>query len=329
MTRSFEWSEPGTLDAAFSDLAVEHAVVKAGGIDLVDRLKESLDAPARVVSLRRVAGLGEIREAADGALELGPLVTLARVAEHPAIRSRWPAIALAAGQIATPNVRNVATVTGNLLQRPRCWYFRKQVFHCARKGGDTCFAQEGRNAYHAVLGNGLCAMIQPSDLAVPLVAHGATVEIATRTGRRTASLESLYVGPEEDITREHRLQPGELVVAIRVPPPPRGHAHYVKLKERESADWPLASAAAVLAVDGGRCTSAALVLGAAAPVPWRAKAAEAVLVGASVDAAAADRAAQAAVADARPLAENGYKIHLLQVALRRAILGALGLGEAT
>jgi xanthine dehydrogenase YagS FAD-binding subunit len=325
MTPRFEWSEPGTLEAAFSALAVEHAVVKAGGVDLVDRLKESLDAPARVVNLRRVAGLDEIREAADGALVLGPLVPLARVAEHPGIRARWPAIALAAGQIATPNVRNVATIAGNLLQRPRCWYFRKEAFRCARKGGDTCFAQEGRNAYHAVLGNDLCAVIHPSDLAVPLVAHGAAVELATRDRRRAVSLESLYVRPEEDVHREHRLESGELVVGIRVPPP-RGRAHYVKVKERESADWPLASAAAVLAVEGGRCTAAALVLGAAAPVPWRARAAEAVLVGSSVDAASADRAARAAVADARPLAENAHKVHLLGVTLRRAILGA---GEVT
>ena len=154
---------------------------------------------------------------------------------------------------------------------------------------------------------------------MPLVAHGAAVELATRDRRRAVSLESLYVRPEEDVHREHRLESGELVVGIRVPPP-RG-----AIREGEGArvgGLALASAAAVLAVEGGRCTAAALVLGAAAPVPWRARAAEAVLVGSSVDAASADRAARAAVADARPLAENAHKVHLLGVALRRAILGA-------
>jgi xanthine dehydrogenase YagS FAD-binding subunit len=322
--RSFEWCEPSSLEEAFADLSPAGALAKAGGVDLVDRLKERIDAPTRLVNLRRVAGLDFVRVAADGALELGPLVTVARVAEDAAIRARWPALAAAAGQVATPNVRNAATLAGNVLQRPRCWYFRKEEFRCARRGGDTCFAQQGRNAYHAVLGNDLCAMIHPSDLAVPLVAHGATVELATRSGRRVASLESLFVAPAEDITREHRLVPGELAVAIRVPAAPRGRAHFVKLRERESSDWPLASAAAVLALDGGRCASASIVLGAAAPVPWRAKAAEAALVGRQVDAGAIAEAARAAVAGARPLAENAYKVQLLEVAVRRALLGEGG-----
>jgi len=322
--RSFEWCEPLTLDEAFADQAVEGAVVKAGGIDLLDRLKERLEAPRRVVSLRRLPGLDGIRAAPDGSLELGALVTLSTLGGNELVRARWPALAEAAGQVGTPNVRNSATVAGDLLQRPRCWYFRKESFRCARKGGDTCFAQDGRNAYHSVLANDTCAMSHPSDLAVPLVAYGATVIVASQAGRREVSLESLVVAPDEDITREHRLAAGELLLAVRLPAPPGGRAHFVKLRERESADWPLASAAAVLALEGNRCTGASIVLGAAAPIPWRARAAEAVLVGAVVDAEAADRAGRAALAGARPFPENRYKVQLLATALRRAVLGAGG-----
>ena len=161
---------------------------------------------------------------------------------------------------------------------------------------------------------------------MPLVAYGATVAVATPAGRREVPLESLYVAPDEDIEREHRLEPGEIVVGVHVPAPP-GPSRFVKLKERESADWPLASAAAVLTLEAGACTGASLVLGAAAPVPWRARTAEAALRGGRVDEDAADRAARAALADARPLAENAYKVRLLEVALRRAILGAGGAGR--
>ncbi|HET6437955.1 MAG TPA: FAD binding domain-containing protein [Anaeromyxobacter sp.] len=322
--RAFEWCEPVTLEEALADLAVENAAIKAGGIDLLDRLKGRLDFPQRLVSLRRVAGLEMVRLREDGGLELGASVTLSAVAEHPLVRSRWPALAEAADQVATPNVRNAATVGGNLLQRPRCWYFRKESFRCVRKGGEACFAQDGRNAHHSVLANDMCAMSHPSDLAVPLVAHGATVSIAGRSGRREASLESLFVAPDEDITREHRLAAGEILVAVRIPAPPPGRARFVKLRERESADWPLAAAAAVLGLAGERCTSASIVLGAAAPVPWRARAAEALLVGALVDAEVADRAARAALAEARPFLENRHKVQLLETALRRAVLGPGG-----
>jgi xanthine dehydrogenase YagS FAD-binding subunit len=319
--RAFEWCEPKTLEEALSDLGAKGAVTKAGKIDLLDRLKRRLDAPSRLVSLRRVAELSGVREVEGGGLLLGALTTLSALAEHPLLRSRWPALASAAGQAATPNVRNAATVGGDLLQRPRCWYFRKEAFVCARKGGDSCFAQEGRNGYHAVLGNDQCAMVHPSDVAVPLLAYRATVTIAGPLGRRTVPLESIYVGPDEDITREHRLLPGELLVAVRLPPP-GGGASYVKLKERESADWPLASAAAVLEIPGGRCTAASVVLGAAAPLPFRSRAAEAELVGGPVDEASAARAAKAALLEARPLSENAHKVQLLEVAVRRAILFA-------
>lgn len=321
---SFEWAEPGTVEEALRLLGAKGAVAKAGGVDLVDRLKERLDAPSRLVSLRRVEDLDVLAEA-EGALELGPLVTLARLAEDRRVRERWPALSEAALRAATPNVRNQATVGGNLLQRPRCWYFRQEAFPCRRKGGDTCFALEGRNAYHAVLANDLCAVVHPSDAAIALAAYGASVEIQGPRGSRRLALDALFVLPDEDVTREHRVAPDELLVRIRVPEPSAGaRSAYVKIVERESADWPLASAAAVLAFSGGVCRTASLVLGAAAPVPWRAREAEAALAGRKIDRAVAAAAARAALAGARPLAENGYKVAVLEAALRRAILAAAG-----
>ncbi|BDG03192.1 FAD binding domain-containing protein [Anaeromyxobacter oryzae] len=321
--RSFEWSDPPTIEDALAQLR-PGAVAKAGGVDLSDRLKERLDAPARLVNLRRIPALDGVRDAGGG-LELGPLVTLARLADHPLVVQRFPAVAEAARRAATPNVRNQATVGGNLLQRPRCWYFRQADFPCRRKGGDTCFALEGRNQYHAVFANDLCAIVHPSDLATALVAHGAEVDVRSRSRARRLALEALYVLPDEDVTREHRVAPDELLVGIRLPAPAPGvRGAYVKIGERDSADWPIASAAAVLALDGAICRRATLVLGAAAPVPWRAREAEGALEGRRVDAAAAADAARAALAKARPLSENRYKVAVLEAALRRAILAAAG-----
>jgi xanthine dehydrogenase YagS FAD-binding subunit len=321
--KRFAWADPATIDEALARLG-KGAVVKAGGVDLADRLKEGLDAPERVVNLRRVAGLDGLRER-EGALELGPLVSLARLSEDPAVRARWPALAEAALRAGTPNVRSQATVGGNLLQRPRCAYFRQLDFPCLRKGGTTCFAREGRNAYHAVLANDPCAIVHPSDAATALVVYGATAEIAGPRGRRTVPVEELFVLPEEDVTREHRVGPDELLVALRVPAPsPGSGSAYLKIVERESADWPLAAVAAVIETAAGTCERAAIVLGAAAPVPWRAREAEAVLAGRTVDERTAAQAARAALAAARPLSENGYKVRILEVAVKRAVLAAAG-----
>ena len=320
---AIEWSDPATLEEALVQIGPK-ALVKAGGVDLVDRLKERLDAPSRIVNLRRVPGLDRIRER-DGFVELGPMATLARLADDPIVQRRLPALADAALRAATPNVRNAATLGGNLLQRPRCWYFRQEAFPCRRKGGDTCFAQEGRNVYHAVFENDLCAIVHPSDTATALVAYGARAEIASRRGRREVPLEELYVLPREDVTREHRLAPDELVVAIHVPAPaPGARSAYVKQGERDSADWPLAAAAVLLEMAGATCRRASIVLGAAAPIPWRARAAEGALAGKALNGETAAAAARSALEGATPLAENGYKVPLLEVVVRRAILAAGG-----
>lgn len=320
---NFEWAEAKTVAEAVA-LLEGGAVVKAGGIDLLDRMKEGLESPARLVNVRGVRELEGVRLEPDGGLRLGPLVTLAELDAHEGVRKNFRALAEAAGRAATPQIRAVATVGGNLLQRPRCWYFRSEDFHCRKKGGAVCFALEGENEYHAVFGNRVCAIVHPSAAAVPLVAFGARLELTGPDGRREVALEEFFLTPEEDVTRENRLGARELLTSIRVPAPRAGaRSAYVKQGEKESFDWPLAEAAVLLEVSaGGRCGRASVVLGAAAPVPLRARAAEAALVGKVVGEETARAAAAAAMRGATPLAGNGYKLPLFEAVVRRTILRA-------
>ena len=319
-----EWTNATTVAEAVASLA-GGGVVKAGGVDLADLMKEGLLSPPRLVNLRTVRGLDGIEEDREiGGLRLGPLVTLARLAAEPLVRRRFRALADAAGHAATPQIRNMATLGGNLLQRPRCWYFRAEAFPCRRKGGTYCFAIEGENAYHAIFGNSHCAIVHPSATATALVALGARLVITGPAGTREATLASIFVRPEQDVTREHSLAAGEIVTAVRVPGLAAGAASaYAKLGEKESYDWPLAEVACVLDRAGGKCTRASVVLGAAAPIPWRAAKAEAALTGQPLDEATARAAAKAALKGATPLSGNAYKLPLFAAVVRRTILAAM------
>jgi len=303
----------------------ELTVVKAAGTDLLDLLKEGLLAPTRVVSLAQIPGLDSIVELSPGTLRLGSMAKLTAVAEHHVVRRRYPALAQAVQSIASLQIRNVATMGGNLLQRPRCWYLRSQDFRCLRKGGGHCYALAGENRYHAIFGNSICAIVHPSTAATVLVALGASVELANADGStRRLLLEDFFVMPDSDVQRENDLKDREILTAIDLPAlPPGACMAHCKQAEKDAFDWPLADVAVVmdLAPDG-RCRSAAVVLGAAAPAPHRAKAAEAVLASRRIDAAVASEAGRAALQGATPLSQNAYKLPLFEVLVRRAILQA-------
>ncbi len=304
----------------------EDSVVKAGGIDLLDLLKEGLLAPARVVNLKAVAGLDAIVEDETGGFRLGPMATLASLANHPLLQKHYAALADALRGSASPQIRNVATLGGNLLQRPRCWYFRSQAYRCLRKGGGHCFAISGENQYHAIFNNMPCAIVHPSTAASVLVALDAVVELTDAAGTsRQLSLEDFFVPPDRDLQRENDLRPQEILSAICLPKPPPGlRMVHVRQGEKDSFDWPLADVAVALDVDGGgTCKRAAVILGAAAPVPHRTKAAEAVLTGKRVDEGVAAEAARAALEGATPLSKNAYKLPLFETLVRRAILKAM------
>jgi len=298
-------------------------VFKAGGIDLLDLMKEGLLQPRRVVNLRGIAGLDRIVEEKDGTLRVGALATLAQVAQHPLIRQRYTALTNATQSSASPQIRNVATLGGNLLQRPQCWYFRSAHHHCTRKGGTACFAFAGENQYHAIFDQNGCAIVHPSTAATALVALGAAVELVNGEGsRRTVILENFYVRPDQDIHRENDLKPGEVLSAVLLPKLEAGtRCVHLKQGQKDSFDWPLADVAVSLGRDpNGRCERVSVILGAAAPVPYRAKAAEDVLRGKPVQEAVAREAARAALTGAMPLSRNAYKLPIFETLVRRAIL---------
>lgn len=317
----FEWTDAATVKEAVAQLN-GRAVVKAGGVDLLDRLKEGLEAPERLVNIRNIRGLDRIGEGRDG-LSIGPLVTLTRLSEDRLLLERYRALAQSAGSAATPQIRNMATVGGNLLQRPRCWYFRQEEFHCRRKGGERCFALDGENQYHAIFDNQLCAIVHPSALAVPLIALGGRVVLTSSKGTREVELERFFLTPEQNILRENVIAPDELITEVRIPPAPAAtRSFYIKQGEKESFDWPVADVAVVLQTKGNVCLKASIVLGAAAPVPWRAKAAESSLAGEVINEESAREAARLSMKGATPLAQNAYKLPVFEAIVRRAILKA-------
>ena len=300
-------------------------VIKAGGIDLLDLMKEGLLQPRRIVNLRGIPGLDRIGEQTDGSVRIGAMVTLANLASHPVIIQRYAALADVARNSASPQIRNVATLGGNLLQRPRCWYFRSAHHDCARKGGEVCFAFGGENQYHAIFDHEGCAIVHPSTSATALVALGASVElISADNSRRVVLLEEFFLLPGTDITHENDLKSGEILSAVVLPKlAPGARSAHLKQGEKDLFDWPIADVAVLLDRDpAGLCRKVSIVLGAAAPVPHRAKAAEAVLIGKPADEQNARNAARAAIAGAAPLSKNAYKLPIFETLVRRAILTA-------
>lgn len=228
----------------------------------------------------------------------------------------------AADHVATPQIRNVVTIGGNLLQRPKCWYFRHEAFQCLKKGGDRCFALEGDNEFHAIFDNQTCPIVHASTMATPLVAMNASLVLTNQRGStRTVRLEEFFISPEKDVRRENTLQTGEIITEIRVPPMNANtRSAHIKQGEKESFDWALADVAVVLEQEGKKVSRASIILGAAAPVPWRARAAQAALVGKPVTEETAILAARAAVQGAKPLQENGHKVSIFEAVVRRTIL---------
>jgi xanthine dehydrogenase YagS FAD-binding subunit len=323
---AFEWVDATSVGQAAALLAAGSpdgpVVAKAGGMDLVDLMKEGIVRPSRIVNLKSIGGLDGIRFDDARGLALGALVTLADIESAAEIRQRYPALAAAAGHASTPQVRNVATIGGNLLQRPRCWYFRNHLFH--RDGADAESAiQHGENQYHAIFDNRQTAMVHASTPATALIAYGAQVHLATATAERSVPLKDFLLPPDIRRDRDTTLKPGEILVGVLVPPPgPGTRTAYHKQTERDSYDWPICDVAVVLQMNGQTVESASIVLGWVAPTPRRAVEAERVMIGGRLTGELARAAAAAAVAGATPLAKNGYKIPVLEAVVRRTILAA-------
>ncbi len=329
--KNFSLLRPRSLDEARKALVdgAPKAAPRGAGLDILDHLKEGLPAPDALVELRRIEGetglsLRAATAGADG-LELGALSTLSQLAESPILSGPYAALAEAAGQAATPSIRNMATLGGNLLQRPRCWYYRDRELVCLKKGGDLCLAISGDNRYHAILGGGPAFYVHPSSLATPAMALDARVRIHGESPREMP-LDELFVGPAEDPSREHRLAPGEVLTHLILPTPEAGaRSAYFALREKQSHDWPLVEAAVALRLEGGTIRHARIVLGHVAPLPWRASEAEAKLVGQKPSVELFARTAELALAPARPMTGNAYKVPAARGALRHALHRASGL----
>ncbi len=320
MIKNFSYLRPTTLDEALSQLGASGTAAYAGGTDLLGCLRDGVCQVERVVSLTRVPELRGISSTGTD-LRIGPLTTLAEVARHPVVKERYAALAQAAAAVGTPQLRNQGTLGGNLCQRPRCWYFRGD-FPCARKGGDRCYAIGGENQYHCILGGSACFMVHPSDTATALVALGARVTVAGPGRPRTVPLESFFLLPEKNLTRENVLETGELVTEVVIPAPAAGSVSaYRKVRARGSWDFALAAAAVALSFTQNRVQAARVVLGGAAPTPWRAQGAEKALVGGRLNADTIGRAAAAAVEGAVPLEQNGYKVPMLRGLVQEVLEG--------
>ena len=318
---NFSYSRPATLRDARAQLGQEHGQVAllAGGTDLLGEMKDDLLAPERLVHIKHLRELQGIQPLNTG-LRIGAGTLLVDIVESPTVQQQVPLLAMAAERVGTPQIRNMGTLGGNLCQRPRCWYFRNN-YPCLKRGGDRCYAAAGENQFHGILMGGPSFIVHPSDVAPALVALGATVRIAGRTGARTVAMENFFVTPRENVRRENILLPDEILTEVEVPTAPAGSkAIYVKEMVREIWDFALCSVAAMVTLKDGVVADARIVLGGVAPVPYRATNAEATLRGNALNEAAATAAGAAAVEGARPLAKNGYKVPLTQAVVKRALL---------
>lgn len=319
--RSFEYTSPTTRQQAVELLSGEAAVL-AGGTDLLSLMKDDVMAPKRVVNIKDIRDLHGVRNSARG-LQIGALTLLGELADHELVRQHYPAFAEALLEAASQQIRNMATIGGNICQRPRCWYFRSGFGLTPKTPDGKSMVAEGDNRYHAILGNdGPALFVSPSSVVPAMIAYGARLRITGPKGAREVALEKFFVIPKAEGEREHDLRPDEIVSDIFLPPPAAAkYAHY-EVRQKEAFDWPLALAAVALHMNGNTVRSAKVVMGYVAPVPWVSEEAAQALAGKEVNAETAQAAGEAAVSQAKPLSRNGYKVQLARVAVKRAILQA-------
>jgi len=300
-------------------------MVIGGGQDLLARMKDYIDSPERVVNVKGLDAT--IAATPDGGMRIGSAVKIIDLFEHAQVAKLYPAVNAAAIEIGTPQIRNQATVGGNINQRPRCWYYRNEEFVCYKKGGNRCFSPAGENQYHAIFGNeGPSHIVHPSSLAVPFVAYGATFRIVGPNGERTVAASEYFTMPNmQNVKKENVLADDEILTHVMLPAPGNVKSGHYEVRYKESHDWPLAFSTVVLTMNGNTIRAARVVLGAVAPVPWRSTDAEQALVGKTLNEATAVAAAEAAVKAAKPLSRNGYKVQITKTAVKRAIMQIAGL----
>jgi len=323
--RAFEYVTP-TKKEQVATLLGEQGSILAGGTDLLALMKDDVVTPKRLVNIKQVDGLRGISYQPGNGLRIGALTTLAELAEAKTDLAAYPMLIEALNEAASPQIRNLASIGGNMCQRPRCWYFRNGMGLMAKTADGKSMVVEGDNRYAAILGNyGPAYFVSPSTIAPALIAYGAKIRLysasAPGSGVRELPLENFFIIPKSENELEHDLKPGEMVIEIVVPPPAQNlKAGTYEVRQRAAFDWPLAHACVTMEMDGNIVKSARVVLGQVAPIPWRSLGSEQALVGNTLTPETAMAAANAAVVQARPLSHNKYKITLTKVAVKRAIL---------
>ncbi len=297
-------------------------IFKAGGIDLLDLMKEGLVNPGTIIGIKKIPGLDKIGYDEKLGLKIGANATLSELEGNELIKNKYLALHQAVAHAGTPQLRNTATLGGNLAQRTRCWYFRSIEHQCYRKGSGTCYAQNGENEFHAIMNNQTCASVHSSSVSTALMAFNAKVQIVSSDGKtREVEMEDFFVHPEDNSKNETILMAGELITGVIVPPMKvNTKSYYIKQGARESYDWAIADVAVVMEMSGGKCNNAEIVLGAAAPVPMKAEKSASMLKGKRIDEALAKSAGKRSVKGATPLSGNAYKVPIFKTIVKRAIL---------
>jgi xanthine dehydrogenase YagS FAD-binding subunit len=326
--KAFAYVNPANEKDAVAALSgqPEQAMPIAGGQDLLALMKDYITQPDRLVNVKNA--LESTPRPMNGGLHIGAAMKMVDVAENADIQRLYPAIAAAAIEVGTPQIRNQGTVGGNLNQRPRCWYFRNEEFNCLKKGGTTCFSIAGENQFHAIFGGGPSFIVHPSSLAVPMLAYRASFRIVGPKGERTVPASEYFTLPRVNVRKENVLEADELLTHAILPAPGNVKSGHYEVRYKTSHDWPIAFATVLLTMNGNTVRSARVVMGAVAPIPWRSTAAEQALAGKPVNEQTAAAAAEAALKDARPLTQNAYKVQVAKTAVQRAILRAAGIAVA-
>ena len=290
-----------------------------GGSDLLALVKERIVSPDVIVSLKRIQGFDRVSPEGTG-LAIGGMITLDALSRDPAVRRQHAVLAEAAESVATPQIRNVGTLAGNLCQRPWCWYYRNG-FPCFKAGGNQCFSVAGENQFHAIFGGGPSYIVHPSDTAPALIALDAVFRIAGPAGERRVKAADFFVLPRPNASAENVLSNDEVLTSVQIPAARAGtRSVYAKVLDREAWTHAVVSAAVVLQMDGPICRDARVVLGGVAPIPWRLPEVERALAGQPITEETAAKAGEMAIAGARPLAKNAYKLPLTKNLVRRTIL---------
>ncbi len=329
--KPFELHDPTSVPQAVGFLTQfgPSTRVIGGGTDLVGGIMKDwvqgkgMPLPDHLVDLTTIKDLSTVN-ASGNTITIGATVTLSDLVDNKDVASKLPVLTQAAATVASPDIRNMGTLGGNINQRPRCWFFRGENFNCYKKGGDFCYSVTGDNRFHAIIGGELCYIVHPSDTAVALLALNAQAKVTGKGGDKTIQFDNYFAGPRTDVLRENVLNPDEIMTQVVVPVPAAGtKMAWIKLHDRQVFDFAVVAVAAVFTMDGNNWKDGRITLGGVAPVPYRAQVVEDALKGKDIKATIKQAAAQIKTV-ARPMSNNAYKVDLAANLIEKAVLQALG-----